>query len=269
MMQSNYQIAFSVEVLHSYFEQQVCRCLRFSPSPATDQLMKKFDCRMRHKVNGFDLYTNSKQSLSNLLNYIKQVQDQTFFEFTITTVDPHFISFTDLPVDWIGTIMYDSGDLHTTQDGGVIGLNAQLTNNERPSPLGNLRIQFDDIVNKESYPQFRINFNARSTQWQYFIINKNAVVFDTPAIGRSEIGFSTPQQVLIDNGEQATLFSSGDNLIPLSEVPKYKFDLVNNSSNSRSPKILFKGLPNPDVKRIGIVNVKGQKQFSSPMYIYL
>jgi hypothetical protein len=269
MMQTNYQAAFSVQVLHTYFEQQVCRCLQFTPSPDTDKMMKKFDCRVRYKVNGFDLYINSKQSLGNALNYIKQVQDQTFFEFTIATNDPDFISFTDLPVDWIGTIMYDSVDVRNTQEGNIVQLNAQLINNDAPSSLGNLKIQFDDIVSKQNYPRFSINFNARSTQWQYFIINKNDVAFDTPAIAKSEFNFSAAAQVIIDNGEQAMLFSSGENLIPLSEIPKYKFDLINNSSNTRSPKILFKGLPNPDVKRIGIVNVKGQKQFSSPMYIYL
>lgn len=269
MMQTNYQAAFSVQVLHSYFEEQVCRCLQFAPSPATDKAMKKFDCRMRHRVNGFDLYINSKQSLGNVLNYIKQVTDQTFFEFLITTNDPNFISFTDLPVDWMGIIMYDSGDPHNVQQGNLVQLNAQLVNNDAPSSIANLKIQFDDIVNKESYPQFRIDFNARSTQWQYFIINKNDLAFDAPAITKSEFDFNAAQQVVIDNGERAMLFSSGENLIPLSEIPKYKFDLVNNSSSARSPKILFKGLPNPDVKRIGIVNVKGQKEFSSPMYVYL
>lgn len=267
MMQSNYQLAFGVEVLHTYFDKQICRCLQFTPSPVTDNVMKKFDCRMRHKVNGFDLYINSKQPLLNLLNYVTQVTDQTFFEFKMTTNDPYFISFTDLPAGWLGTIMYDSGDAKNSKDGNVVQLNAQLTNNDAHLQLGSLKIQFDDIVN--GAPQFRISFNARSTQWQYFIVNKNAVVFDAPAIGKSEFSFNAPQQVTIDNGEEATLFSSGDNLIPLSEIPKYKFDLINNISGRSSPKILFKGLPNPDVKKIGIVSVKGQKQFSSPMYIYL
>jgi hypothetical protein len=267
MMQSNYQQACGVEVSHSYFEKQICRCLEFIPSQVTEALMKKFDCRMRHRVNGFDLYINSKQPLVNLLNYIKQVTGQTFFEFRITTNDPYFVSFTDLPIDWMGTILYDSGDVRNTKEGNVVLLNAQLTNNDGPSKIGNLKIQFDDTA--PGMQQFRINFNARSTQWQYFIVNKNAVVLDAPAIAKSAFSFNAPEQVTIDSGEEAILFSSGNNLIPLSEIPKYKFDLINNTSGRSSPKVLFKGLPNPDVKKIGIVNVNGQKQFSSPMYIYL
>lgn len=264
MMQSNYQPVFGVTVLHSYFEQQVCKCLQFQPSQVTNKLFKKFDCIMRKSINGFELYINSKQSVSNVLNYMQNITGQTFFEFDITTTDDYFISFTDLPVDWLGTIMYNSEDVVRSEN--TVQLNAQLINNDAPSATGNLKIHFSDIAD---YQQFNINFSARSTQWNYFFINKNSVLFDAPAIAKSEFDFGTPQQVTIANGEQATMFSSGESLIPLSENPKYKFDLVNNSSATRSPKILFKGLPNPDVKRSDIVKVKGQKQFSSPMYIYL
>lgn len=275
MIRSNYQVAFSAEVLHSYFEKDVCRDMQFNSTPATDTLMKRFDCRLRHKINGFDFYTNTTQALTALLDYIQQVTGQAFFEFTIKSNHPHFSCFTELPVDWSGTITYDSGAAINTIDGNIIQLGAQLVNNSSSSPLGTLTVHFSDIANKGSYPQFRISFNARATQWQYFVVNRSAVVFDMPAIGKTTVDFSGPQKVVIDSGEAALLFSSGDNLIPLSEIPKYKFDLINNppegetARKSKAAKILFKGLPNPDPKRVGIVNVKGQKQLSSPMYIYL
>jgi len=67
------------------------------------------------------------------------------------------------------------------------------------------------------------------------------------------------------------LFSSGTNLLPLSEIPKYKFDLVNNSAAGdlsatkklSTGKVVFKGLPNPDPGNTGIIVLNGQKQSSS------
>lgn len=265
MMQSNYRQVFGLRVLHSYFENAVCRCLQFNAAADTASLMKKYDCRMRRTINGFDLYINTPSSNADFFNYVQQVTGQTFFEFDISSIDPHFVFFTALPVNWRGGILYDSGDAENKNADNGVQLHAQFSGNATAA-VGSLRVRFDDVV--KEVMQFQISFDARSTQWQYFVINKNGVVFDAPAIARSAFEFSA-QQVVIDNGEQATLFSSGDNLIPLSEVPKYKFDLVNHSQNSRAPRILFKGLPNPDVKRTGIVRVNGQQEYSSPMYIYL
>ncbi len=88
--------------------------------------------------------------------------------------------------------------------------------------------------------------------------------------GKPAINFTGPQDVVLDNGQQAMLFSSGDNLIPLSIIGNNKFDLVSkpaaNGNKNAASKIIFKGLPIPDPMRTS--SAEGNK-IASKMYVYI
>jgi hypothetical protein len=281
MIRSNFQMMFKVEVFHSYFEQGICNCLRFKPGATTTGLLKRFDFKIRNKINGFDFYSNSRYTITAFLQYIQTSTNQTFFDFEIESNDPNFHLFTELPVDWVGQLFYDSQASVNMHQDGVVELGQSLSENANITSLGNLTVHFDDILKfgpGNKCAQFAINYKARSTQWQYFVINKSSIQLNNPAIGgKADIGFNGPENVTIENGERAILFTSGDNLIPLSKVPTYKFDLVNRPAlngndppkRASAPKIIFRGLPNPDPKRIGIVNVNSINQVSSPIYVYV
>ncbi|HWY37682.1 MAG TPA: hypothetical protein VNY73_03925 [Bacteroidia bacterium] len=279
MMQDNFKIVFSLAVLHSYYENNTCTCLEFKPDAASDKLLKRFDLSIRKKRSGFELYTNTKASVSSFLNYVQQATFQDFFDFEIKTNDHAFALFTQLPADWAGQLVYSSASLSNYNE-NMAELEMGLSDAIKTSTIGTLRIYFNDIIKlsgPEKNAQFNMRFSARATQWQYYIINKSAVPLNDPFItGKTEIIFDGPKNVTIPTGQEALLFSSGSNLIPLSELPKYKFDLVSNTAAaSHSPvkktasKTIFKGLPNPDPRRIGITAIEGIKQLSSPMYIYI
>jgi len=278
-MESNFKIAFKLMVAHTYFEQGVCNCLQFIPDESTQKILNRFGFLIRNKVNGFDLYSNSTTELPAYLTYIKKVAGQDFFTFKIKTNNSGFQSFTDLPVDWMGQILYDSQSITNVYDANTVKLTAALSADADNANIGNLIIRFDDVAkhaDSQNGAQFNINYNARATQWQYYIINKSALnLNNTAVVGKFDISFNTPQQVTIENGQQALLFSSGGTMIPLSEVPKYKFDLVNNpiltdsinQNKSTATKTILKGLPTPDPRRFGLTSVDGKKQVSSPMYV--
>jgi hypothetical protein len=177
-------------------------------------------------------------------------------------------------------LIYDTHAASNIYKEGIVYLDEYFSENESAPDFGSLIIHFDDILKfraDKGYTQFGISFEARSTQWQYYVINKTSIQLDNPAIGKTDINFTGPQNVVLGNGEQAILFSSGDHLIPLSEIPKYKFDLVNTPAtndriqikNKSASKLIYKGLPNPNPERIGITKVNGQNQVSSPIYIYV
>jgi hypothetical protein len=140
--------------------------------------------------------------------------------------------------------------------------------------IGRVRFYFADLV---ASPAFEIRFSARATQWQYYIINRSAAQLDNPSItGKAGIPFEGPTEVTIASGQQALFFSTGENLLPLSLSPKYRFDLVNtaatdNGSAARksNAKVIFKGLPDADPKNIGIVRINGNTQVSTPIYVYV
>jgi hypothetical protein len=275
MSQSVYIKAFDVLVYHTFFDTGKCNCLHFIPDPAAEKLFRKFGLRMNHLSNGFELYVPSHSSVTDTLNYISKTTALDYFEFSIQSENPFFTLFTAIPINFAGQITYTSKDPENQDSNGTVLLHETLAQEKSGSFLGVLRIYFEDLTTTDPL-HFELHFTARATQWQYYVINKNAVPLNHPVISeKGKMQFEGPQQVVLPTGEKALLFTSGETDLPLSEKPKYKFDLSSKSepSDSGQPnsngKVLLKGLPVPDVSRIGIIDNTGTIQVTSPMYIYL
>lgn len=280
MMKSNYKLILGLEVNHSYYENNVCNCLKFIPSKATAELQKKYSFIIRYQTNGFELYANTIKPAGEFLQYIIKVSEDAFFEYTITSNDSNFSLFTELPVNQQGSLNYDTGFKQNLYDKEVLSLQAQILQ-ANTLALGSLKISLNDVLkyqNDDGVLNMQINYTARATQWQYYVINKSSVKLNNPSVtGNPDVAFEAPVEVTIATGQAALLFTSGNNLIPLSEYPKYKFDLVNNStaipdnkiSQKKTGKLIFKNLPNPQPNRIGSVVVNGKGQISSPIYLYI
>lgn len=275
MIQSNFIKMFGVAVYHTFYDNNKCNCLNFTPSAKTLKVLDKFGFKINLVTNGFELFSNTKSSVSNLLDYILKTTQQDYFEFDINCTNPNFILFTALPINWLGEINYSSQDPKNQINKDSTILNQTLETKPMSPYFGNLKIYFDDIKKSTNPLLFEINFTARATQWQYYFINKNNVQLNEPSITEKEnIQFDGPQKMTLQTGEQALLFTSGTNNIVLSEKPKYKFDLISKTNSNPSlptnskGKIIFKGLPVPDVSRIGIIENQNH-QVTSPMYIYL
>jgi hypothetical protein len=281
MTTDSYSKIFSLEVLHSFFEKKICDCLLFEPAEITDKVMKRFGFIVRKKMNGFSVYCNTSQLLPFFFDYIKKATFENSFDFVIKTNDESFFLFTELPPGPEGQIDYSSEKISGIDAAGVVVLQPAYSQTKK-GVVGNIRFCFDDILTykkDKDATAFRIEFQSRSTQWQYYIVNKSSVHVENPAInGKLNISFDGPVNVNIPSGETAMLFTSANELLPLSAKPQFQLDLVNNKivegENERAGplsarKILFKGLPWPDPGRIGLTELNGRQIFSSPMYIYL
>jgi len=274
-MIEKYQRLFQLDVYHSYFQKSICRCLEFNADSATERLMKRFRLLIRRQINGIGLYGNASQPLQELLTYIEQATGQDAFCFEMRTNNPGFNFFTELPPNWVGQLLYDSSNI--TVDDQNIQLNQELSGNPGTNCIGKVTLRFADILKFDKdmgTVSFDIKLMARATQWQYFIINRNALQLDNLAIsGKEPIDFEGPENVVMETSQNALLFSSGSKLIPLSEVPVYKFDLINhppsNDNKTVQPQIIIKGLPTPIPEWIGKVTDNAAEQLSSPMYVYL
>lgn len=280
MIKSNYKILFGIQFFHSYFEKDRCDCLTFHAGDITRKLMHRFGFKIDNYDNGFKFFVNTTNTLKQFLDYVKSTTGETYFDFDIYSTNSKFYLFTDLPVNWVGQLLFDSQITLNSQDNDSIQLKATLSPKTDSDILGRLKIHFEDILSTQALngsAKYEVKFESRATQWQYYVINKSDIPLDNPIVtGKSEIQFDGPKNITIQNGQEALLFSSGQNLIPLSNTPKYIFDLVNNkngtqSENSKNPtyKPIFSGLPNPDPSRMGIIEVNGKNRVSSPMYIYV
>ncbi len=280
MIKDNYSPIFSIEVLHSFFEEKICDCLLFEPEEVTEKVMKRFGFVIMPKTNGFVIYCNTSQPLPVFFNYIKSATFEHSFDFKIKTDDENFWIFTELPFRFDGQIHYSSEKIMGKDKEDVVTLEPDFIPGKK-GYVGRMRICFDNILSykKDDNPaKFKLLFSSRSTQWQYYVINKSAVHVENPAInGKLNIAFDGPITVNIPTGEEAMLFTTANALLPLAQKPSFQLNLVNSSTLTeneragpvRAGKILFKGLPWPDPGRIGLIEQNGHQVFSSPMYIYL
>ncbi|WP_158992482.1 hypothetical protein [Mucilaginibacter sp. L196] len=232
---------------------------------------------MRENINGFEFYINPQNTVTGLLNYISSTTGKNYFDFNIATDDPAFYFFTDLLVDNIGQLIYNSHAIENKYKNNMVDLAMHLSDDTSTGYVGSLIIYFDDVIkfNDQGGFKLHISYTARATQWQYYIINSSSLQLQNPQIsGKTAIDFSGPDDVILENGQEAILFSSGDNMIPLSVTANNKFDLISKATPSAntvnkgsSAKIIFKGLPVPDPMRIGAISSGGK--VSSKMYVYI
>lgn len=271
MKSSNYKALFSISVNHTYFESKRNDCIQISPGAMTETLQKRFGIKIRRTLTGIGIYTNNTGSETDFFEYVKNVTGYDSFDFNIVVRPQIFWSVTELPIKWLGTFIYDS-KLCASKGGNTFVLIPELNNEIRQNNSGTITIRFDDLTKHPQEVSYNIEFRARSTQWNYYIINRSKVKLTNPAINgkHSAISFGGPEIEVTPDGISALKFTSGENLLPLSEIPKYKFDLVDklNGSNS-SMRSIYKGLPTPDPIRTSVMEINGKSGWTSPMYIYI
>jgi hypothetical protein len=275
MIKTSFSKIFSLEVLHSYYQGDICKGLSYNPILASEDLMKRFSFKQTSTETGFAFYTNSKQTIAQLLNYITNTTGETSFEFEVTTEDPHFYQFTDLPINQIVVIKYNSSSISSVSETNEILLKSEFITVLETNTLFNITINFEDLIalnNNQEMAYYQVQFEARSTQWKYYILNNSTQFFGQLSInGSSGINFEGPEEVILQNGENALLFSSGDALLALSEIPKYSFNIISTTKKNEAnrSKIIFKGLPNPNPNTLEIVTDKATPLVASLMYVYI
>lgn len=275
MIRDRFHKMFSLEVMHTYYINDICKGLFYNPTKSTESIIKRFSLKLNLTTKGFDFYTDTKKSITSFLNYITKVTGEESFNFNAITVDSQFYQFTDLPINQIGVINYNSSSNEVVSDTTVKVLKPEFTPTIETNKLFSLSVKFQDLIksdeNKNS-PIYKIEFTARDTQWKYFILNNtNQNLGDLSIKCKSEVEFEGPIEVTLQNGEKAQLFSSEKQLLPLSEIPKYNFDLISTIKKNgvNRNKILFKGLPNPNPNIIKIDTNQTETIVASLMYVYV
>ncbi|WP_353778488.1 hypothetical protein [Winogradskyella sp. 3972H.M.0a.05] len=270
MSSTNFKLVFRVDFFHSYYQDDHFRGLNFKASGGTNQLMSRYNFKIIVTATGFDFYANTQQSLKDFLNYINQATEVDHFHFTVTTIDTVFYSFTDLPIDWNGQIQYESNSIMNDNE-----LKGTMGDDVTTEGFASLKIYFDDIVaatgENNIGPKYKVVFNARKTQWRYYVINRSNINLENVKVvdQNSEIKFEAIGESTIPNGEKALMFSSGNTFLPLSEVSKYKFDLVlPKGDRILSKQIIFSGLPSPNASNLMVDKVNNENIVISPMYVY-
>jgi hypothetical protein len=278
MISSVYKTILTFAIGHRYFADNRCTCIASVPTNETMAILFRYGFTIRNKINGFELTCNSSQPLNEYFNYIAQTSGQNFFEFNLTTATPYFTIFTKLPENESVVLQYDSSSNANTKENGKVLLKAMNTKPNGNYVVGMVRFNFTDLINNMNENQvavYEIQLENRATQWQYYVISNGGTDLANLSISSKEgISFTSPERITIQSGQEALLFSSGENLLPLTETQKYKFNLIQSNTEQTAngkanPKIVFKGLPNPDPRYFNQVKLNENNQLTSPMYVYI
>lgn len=265
MSQSKYKKIFSVTFSHSYFQKKTASPIVVQPSKSSIDLMSQYAILLRQTTSGIELLYNAAESVESILRNIKETSGISSFDFDLKCMDPFFYSYTELPSQEI-QLVYSSDTKSNRNEKDTIVLYPNFIEGQNENRLGQIHIQFTDLIkfyNNNTPVTFTISFNSRSTQWQYFIINSGKSPLQEMSIeSNSNIKFSSPKEIVLPNGQNATLFTS-ETLIPLSNLPEHKFNLID------SGKTIISGLPIPNVTTLTVDKSNEKTLYYSPMYIYV
>lgn len=261
----------ALNAVHTYFEPTERIGLKFSIGAASQQWAKRYGVYLNTTFNGCTVYSNSSAETSRLLETIKNTTGTNALRIDVYAANANFYVFTKLPKNWLGIVQYKSSNV-TKQPDEIQQLTPTHTTTSAANKLGEVTLYFDDLVKTNTPNNYQLHFEARATQWNYYVINNGDAPLVNPFIEtKNKIAFKKPVEVELQNNTKALLFSSGDSNIPLASTPKQKFKLMDdlgmNSANKKKTRTIFKNLPNPIPTRTSIAQTN--EIYVSPMYIYL
>jgi len=259
--------------LHSFFKDGKARMLNYKASAETEQIIRNRGLYIKDNDNGFTLYSSNNESKNEIFNYLYTTLEIESLEFEITSTDPLFFNYTELPLNWVGQITYSTSSETTGKSDNAITLTPKLSENMSTSKLGAIQFLLEDLIAQpgDDSVKYEIQFDARKTQWNYYIIPQKQME-GLAITNKSGLIFNGPEQVNLPNVSSALKFSSGKELIALQESSDLKIDLiqhVNLPNGSATTETIFSNLPLADRNKIGIVKTEEGQLATSEMYIYI
>ncbi|MEZ4873961.1 MAG: hypothetical protein R2793_00515 [Flavobacteriaceae bacterium] len=267
-----YKPLFRLELLHDYFENGQAKGLILEPGANTQALMQRYGIVINTVSSRKEVYFKANETVADFLAYIKNTTSLDFFDFSLRVEDPNFYMFTALPFAEKQSYAYASSHPQNETFGNNIVL-AGVAETQDGS-FAKVQIYFQDIIDAVSeIPNYQLQFRARATRWDYYIINRSNLPLEGLTLETQEdFTFEGPKAVTLENGQDALWFTSGNQLLPLSEVPHYKFNLLTQlqgaGERTHSQKVIT-GLPVPNLSNFRIFKENGVEGLSSPMYIYV
>lgn len=275
-MNDQLKILFEINLIHHYFKDNEQLGLVITPDDSTAEMFKNIGFMYQSIQNQFKLFFNASSDLSNQLSKIKKVTQKNYFEFRIISNRLDFDLYTELPPNLNGTINYSNKNVSSIAEKlQLVPVYNQLNENYT---VGIIKIYFDELI-EQFFEEchYSITFHARKTQWNYYIINRSHIELNNPFIKMENSNlFGDSEHVTLPTGDQALLFSSGKNLIPLTNVSKQRFDLADYVVQpneifiaQKKVKYIYSGLPIATPSNTIVKRKDDEVVYTSNMYVYI
>ena len=268
-MVSSYKKILAVNVYHTFYKDGLCKDVIYQPTAKTKNIFDRYGLKLKNSTTGFDLYLPSNLVLHSFLEYISRATPQTSFNFEIVTNTPQFYEFTNWPVNKDGYYFCSSSNVQMKEESKEFVKVFKPQNSSKI--VSEIEVRFQDFK-ETSKAIFSLQFESRITEWNYLIVNQSNRYFEKLQIeGSTQIKFSDPETIILENGEKAISFVSNSSEIALHEIPQYKFNLTGIISNNgvKRTQIIYKGLPTPNLSIIKLIKEGKKNTVRSLMYVYI
>lgn len=269
-MNDAYQIILKVDISHEYYKDTTCRGLKIVPNATSSSVLTRFGLKFYPYEGGFEILYPANR-ITQLLRYVRNALHISCFEFGAIAKNEAFRLFTEIPMNRLGFYSYDSRRLAGESENDS-EMKPVFVEDSHGSIVLNFKIHFDDLINGEN--TYQVKLNSRRTCWEYYVFNQEEKYFENLQIkskGDHTVVFVNKGPKTMENGQTATIFSSGNTLLSLSEYSIYQFDLVNIKSvkdaKDRSNTV-FNGLPVPRPENIETQD-SGEEPVASMIYVYV
>lgn len=260
-MPTSYQLLCSVELLHSYFADNIMQNFRIFPDDDTQRILQQHGLMLRNHQNKLEIYF-SPQKLSRA-----QFADLPKLSFYIEVGDPYFHNYTQLPLDQNQKVyVFENQPDKTSLSKQEVVSDEDIAAEDAVVPaqaLGLIRLTLSAIA--DEVPTYQLKFEARRVIWRYFIISQSSSEMSIDAEGFPSTFIDKGLQTL-SNNDQAHVFESD---------PKEPIALAERSAYTVSLKIaqndgdISVPLPIPSALGLKPVETEGHILFYSDMYVYL
>lgn len=269
-----YSAVLDLEVRHDFFNQGVCRHLRFEPSASTTEWLLRHQVLTRQEENHLLLLSTSESANSDffeatVLRYFVFSSDPLFglytaqldrksglplyFESTATDVDGLMVqSYSSVPVE----------EQHSSSDALPRGQRTLVG----PRLIVDIPVTANDFLAEDAAKSRhkRIHLQANSMFWKYYFFGE----FTKKAIEISDLNTTaTPVEFEASDmsvARQGVAWVSKV-AIPMQEVPTQRFQL---RAVEEAGRVLIKRLPNAGTSKIGKEKFRdGSEHLVAEIYI--
>ena len=244
---AGYQQIASINIHHSYFADGLCRGISFHPDENTSVLLQRLGFFFRSSKNGFGLYADAARLSKDIQAIEKNKPVWGHLHFEAAFQDPHFFRFTDLPNSSGENVLYVSQSPTSLPNNRIARLSVSFSAENDQAGKGALVIELTELLQYRSENGnaiFDFHFTAKSTQWNYVILNKEMLASSHLRIADHTFTFPRPLLVSLPNGKNAFLFSSGSHRIAFADTTKNFFSLFDDGG--QQTKTIIGHLPVAD-----------------------
>jgi hypothetical protein len=235
-----YNKIFTLECLHGYYKDNICRDMILRPTAATENWIRQNGGVFKWVANNWYFLLPDTVDLME----ISRQESAAQLEFTCQSNDMHFINFTDFPFNELGYYYFTNEN--SNELGNVLLPSVFKTSENSNNEIARINIDLSKFVgnkNSES-PVFTFSFRPRSIPWKYYILNNFGGGVKSLSLTGNDNGlFSGPTEVEIAAIGNAYLFDSGENKIPIKEMGSIRLGLQGDLNGAENA-VIISDLPN-------------------------